>query len=322
MLFFLAEKALASPNCFSEIRTAARLNKPILVIRLDESVPDDAWRELLTGRPEVPRLDTAGERAEAVLSTGFVGKRFRHGWTESVPWRAVGLAASLLLFLAAAAALAALATGRWSPLPRETALPDVPEATPAPTPVPVLALGEAEKYFAVSFPDPQQESAARKALGMAEGEIQRWNLAEIKTLVFCGNMVLKNTDAVRFDKDGTCRVNGAPVSRGKVSDLRLMADMAGLEELSLICQPLTELSGLNGLVRLRELSLAGSAVSDLSSLGTLPGLESLHLEHSAVRDLRPLRNLPALKTVTVSLDMLPLQWEETKPFMVVLVNEA
>ena len=34
VVFFLHEKALASPNCFSEIRTAARLKKPMLAVRM------------------------------------------------------------------------------------------------------------------------------------------------------------------------------------------------------------------------------------------------------------------------------------------------
>ena len=134
-------------------------------------------------------------------------------------------------------------------------------------------------------------------------------------------MSLKNVEGVAFSPDGSCRVNGAPVVQGQISDLSLLSDMVSLERLALICQPLGDLSRLNGHTLLRELSLAGSTVEDLSALRELPSLETLHLEHTAVRDLRPLESLPGLKTVTVSRDMLPLRGSEGKGFAVILLNE-
>ncbi|MBO5556590.1 MAG: toll/interleukin-1 receptor domain-containing protein, partial [Oscillospiraceae bacterium] len=47
VLFFQSAEALRSPNCLSEIRTARRLNKPIQVVRLDDSAADAAWRDCL-----------------------------------------------------------------------------------------------------------------------------------------------------------------------------------------------------------------------------------------------------------------------------------
>ena len=321
VLFFLAERALASPNCFSEIRTAARLHKPILVIRLDGSEPEGEWRELLRDYDEIPLLPDAVQRAEAILTGGFVGRRFHRRPGEKLPRQAIGLAASILLFLASGAAVGALATGQWSPIPAQeiTVESSAPEQ-PA-TPVPTVSIGEAERFFAVSFPSTQMERAVRSALSIPEGEIQRWNLAEIKELYFCGNMSLKSVEGVAFSSDGSCRVNGAPVVQGQISDLSLLSDMVSLERLALICQPLGDLSRLNGHTLLRELSLAGSTVEDLSALRELPSLETLHLEHTAVRDLRPLESLPGLKTVTVSRDMLPLRWSEGKGFAVILLNE-
>ena len=152
--------------------------------------------------------------------------------------------------------------------------------------------------------------------------IYRWQIAEIPELYFCGNLTVDGKAAVSFDADGTCRVNGAPVIRGQVSDLRLIESMVRLEQLALICQPLDDLSGLNGHLLLRELSLAGSGVDDLSTLTELPSLETLHLEYTGVRDLTPLETLPNLKTVTVSREMLPLTWSEEAAFAVVLIRES
>ena len=172
----------------------------------------------------------------------------------------------------------------------------------------------------MQFPDSQQERAVRRALGDTQEEIYRWQLADIRELFFCGNMIAKGLENIRFDPDGTCRVNGAPVIMGQISDLSLLESAVRLEKLALICQPLKDLSSLKGHLLLQELSLAGSTVTDLSGLRELPGLTTLHLEHTQVNDLRPLEALGALKTVTVSQDMLPLHWNDGAGFRVVLVK--
>ena len=325
VLFFLSERAMESPNCYSEMRTAARLGKPILVVRLEETEAEEKWKDLLDGKPEIPLIDNPEARANAILSSGFLPRRFRRSWRENISWRILGLAASLLLLLSAAGAFAALALGFWTPMAPtvpDAIVAETPEPTPAPTPVPVVELGDAERYFAVRFPDSQQERAIRRALNIPEDEIYRWQLAEISNLYFCGNMVTDSLKNVSFDKEGTCRVNGAPVITGQVSDLSLLENAVRLEHLALICQPLEKLSPLSGHLLLRELSLAGSSASNLRELQELPSLETLHLEHTDIRDLTPLEVLPALRIVTVSRDMLPLRWDDSAVFTVRLIPET
>ena len=326
VLFFLSETALASPNCLSEIRTAARLHKPILVLRLEDAEPGPEWDVLPPREKHLTAAETAEENAALILNSGFLTRRFHHRWTERIPWRVLGLAASLLFFLAAAGAFAALATGKWTPFPAPeapvpTPTPTAAAPTPPPTPVSVVDLGGNERFFAVSFPDSQQERAVRDALQMREGEIQAWNLAELPSLFFCGNMVRKNLNGVSFREDGSCLVNSAPVIQGRVKDLSLVKNMLRLEELALICQPVSDLSDLDGLPLLKDLNLAGSPAVRLESLGDLSALTAIHLEHTDVRDLTPLEALPALKTVTVSRDMLPLKWSPDARFEVILVRD-
>ena len=322
VIYFLSRRAMESPNCFSEIRTAVRQGKPILVVRLEDAEKDACWRELLDGKQEIPILDSAQARAEAILHSGFVPRRFHRSWTEKVRWQALGFAASLLFFLTAAAGLGALGTGRWTPVRMPDVAAEEPAPTAAPTAPPVVQIGEAERFFAVSFPDSLQERAVRRALGIRTGEIYRWQLAEIPELYLCGNVTADSLDVVCFDADGVCRVNGAPAGNGPVSDLSLLSSAVSLEKLALICQPLGSLDGLNGHVLLRELSLAGSTVDDLSGLTNLPSLEILHLEHTPVRDLTPLAAIPGLKTVTVSRDMLPLTWSDRAGFRVTLIIDS
>ncbi len=322
VLFFLHERSLRSPNCFSEIRTAARLKKPLLVVRLDSSPIPAEWAELLDEAPTVELQPDAAARAEAIRRSGFVPRRLRHSWGEKIPWRALGLAASLALFLASAALFGAAASGRFQPLP--TAVPPAVTQTPAPSPTPVPelpeALAAAESFFPVSFPDTRQETAIRRALGRAEGEISRGELAGIHSLHLAGNLILSDPGVLRFEADGSARANGAPVSLGKVTDLSLLPYMTRLEALTLACQPLQSLTPIAGHVLLRQLDLAGSTVTELGALTELPSLETLRLEHTGVKDLTALEALPALQRVTVSRDMLPLIWSKDAAFDVILVQ--
>ena len=323
VFFFVSKRSLESPNCYSEMKTAARLKKNILVIMLEDVPFEERWEEILAGATKIPLLGTSEERADAILELGFLTKRFHYSFTEKIPWRTIGLVASVLMFAAAAGVLFALVTGRWNPVPETEIVVETAAPTPVPTPspVPVVEIGEAEKYFAaVSFPDSQQERAVRMALGIQSDEINRWQLSEIEELHFCGNMVTEDLENVAFDPDGTCRVNGAPVITGQVLDYSLFSDMTQLKTLSLICQPAGDLSGLNGLVLLRTLNLSGSEITDLGKLNDLPSLEVINLEHTNVSDLTALEKLPNLKTVTVSRDMLPLTWSDNAGFDVILVD--
>lgn len=321
VLFFLSHRAMESQNCYSEMRTAVRMGKDILVIRLEDEQPDERWQELLREKPVVPLLDTAEERADAILRSGFLPRRYHCSLLEGVSWQAVALAASLLFFLAAAGALGALASGKWNPMPAPEITQELPSESSAPvTPPPVVDLGEAERFFAISFPDKQTERGVRRALGIPDEAIYRWQLAQITQLHFCGNMVTDGLENVGFDEKGACRVNGAQVIMGQVSDLSLLESAAYLEKLSLVCQPLGSLSAISGHVLLRELSLAGSTVKDIGSLKELPSLEILHLEHTQLRDLSSLEAFPNLRTVTVSRDMLPLSWNDKAGFRVILVD--
>lgn len=316
---FLSEHFLQSQNCFSEIRAAVNLKKKILILYLEDVEPDARWKPLLEGCPVIPVLDSAQERARAILATPFARRRYRHTWRERIPWRKLGFAASLLLFLASSAAFYALVTGLWS-FGQPTQLPEqVREETELPPPA-VVDMGAAQQFFAVKFPDSQQEKAIRDLLGKPEENILSEELAGISQLYFCGNMVLKRTEGIAFDEEGNCRVNGARVLEGSVKDLQLIGKLAYLEQLALICQPVSDVSGLEELVLLRELNLAGTKVTSLEGLGEMPSLEVLHLEHTAIRDLGPLEGLPRLRTVTVSADMLPLTWGDEAGFEVVLAQ--
>ena len=323
VLFFLSKSALASPNCFSEVKTALELNKRVLVMPLEEAERSAAWQALLD---RCVFLDASGDeqqRAETILASGTIRREFFRRPLEGFRWDRLGLAASLLLFALTIGAVYGVLTG-LIPLPwAESAPPEsTPQqaiATPVPTPAPSMDLTQWESMFPVSFPDTQQEKAIRSALGNYDEDVLLRDLPEVTALYFCGNMNLKSLKGVGFDAEGNATVNGAKVVEGKVSDLSVIGRMPYLEGLALIRQPVSSLGSLSALTNLRELSIAATAVEDLSALGAQPSLETLHLEHSAVRDLTALGAMRALRTVTVSADMLPLRWSDSAAFDVVLV---
>lgn len=319
VICFLSQHFLNSQNCFSEIQAAVHLKKPILILYLEDCIPDARWKPLLEGRQTISLLDSAEARAKAILASSFVRRRYRHTWRERIPWKRIAFAVSLLLFLGSAAAFFALVTGRLAVQELIAPVEQIQEKTQEAPPV-VVDMGAAQQLFAVKFPDTQQEQAIRTTLGKDAENILSEELAGIQELYFCGNMVLKQTKGIEFDDGGNCRVNGARVLEGSVRDLSLIGKLVYLENLALICQPVSDVTQLQNLVLLRELNLAGTAVTSVEGLGEMPSLEVLHLEHTSVKDLGSLDQLPRLKTVTVSRDMLPLTWNKDARFEVVLTK--
>ena len=291
VICFVSDHFLKSHNCFSEVRAAVQLRKPILVVFLDDSVPDGEWKELLQGCRTIPVLTDTKTCARAILDSRFLKRKYHYTLREKIRWDFLGFAASLLLFAASAVVFGGFIAGYWS-VPQPAEEPEKPIVQEENKPPVIVDLGDAKKYFSVKFPDSQQEQAIRDQLGKPNEQIMPEDLVQIKELYFCGNMIINGHKGIYFDEEGNCRVNGAKVLQGSVSKLDL--------------------------VLLRELYLEGSSVSTVDGLQDMPSLELLRLEHTSVSDLRPLEQLPRLKTVVVSRDMLPLKWNKDAQFDVVL----
>ena len=93
VLFFLSRTALESPNCLSEITTAARQKKTILLLPLEE-IPESgmssAWQDCLREAVRIAPDDLASGRTENILRApqmtelGFTMEKIRQGpftWT-------------------------------------------------------------------------------------------------------------------------------------------------------------------------------------------------------------------------------------------------
>ena len=152
VLFFLSRTALASPNCLSEISTAAKQEKTILMVRLEEIPSEDMdprWQSCLK---RAVLIDPAAEdsvRAEHILNSPLLTDEFlgtaedfqntgAGGGRGSIAGTIAMIIAGLLLFIALSG-VTALSTGiivlRETPSPTPTATP-TPVPTPTPTPEP------------------------------------------------------------------------------------------------------------------------------------------------------------------------------------------
>lgn len=346
VLFFVSERALESPNCFSEMSTADRAGKPIYWVSLEKTENKEKWDPILKKDYEISNADNAEERADNILKSGLVTRRFRTNVFKKIPWRIIGLAVSVLFFAVAVAALWAITKGRWKPFSKteepvelisdnklvDTADETITDAVTEPTAIPYS--GERndpgkdiddslKKFYMVDFKGSVvMKDAVRRALDIpAVDDIYTWDLSNITELYCFGDSLPKGFDKIVFDADGNAIMDGQKIKMGDIKDLSLLKNMPNLQKLSLAYQPIDNLYALDGLELLNELSIAGCPVDDFGRLKNLPSLEILHIEHTQIKDLTKLKNFPELKTVTVSRDMLPLKWDEDARFEVVLLNE-
>lgn len=82
-------------------------------------------------------------------------------------------------------------------------------------------------------------------------------------------------------------------------DLPPLAELSGLENLSLADNEISDLSALSGLVRLGSLQLSNNRIRDLTPLQNLSALKTLYLDGNPLEDLSPLYSLTQLRTLSL-----------------------
>ena len=331
VLFFRSKTALASHNCLSEIKTAIEHGHPLLIVPMDDAPVDAQWLALLQHGTTLALPPEAGDEAilSGVLQWKVLNRSFCRKRSDGIRLDRIGLAAAILLLLTASAALYGILSGRIDPFHKEvkqSARPTVgltptPTSTETPAPSPTPDMSGYQNLIPVNFGKSRKlEEAVRSAIGRSEGEIYQQDLNGVTELLICGHMAHTDPSGVRFDPDGVCRVGNGKLIEGDVRKLDSIGDMPFLKRLALIRQPIEDLSPLNGLVVLEELWLSGNDIDSIDALTDLPQLHTLHLEHTAVRDLSALSALPALRTVTVSVDMLPIHFDSDAAYRVRIVR--
>ena len=144
VLFFLSKTALASPNCLSEIATAAKQGKTILLMKL-EDIPETEyspkWKAALQSAVLIEPSDKAEERTEHILNCPLLTEEFLGteedfreiggGGGKRTILATVAMVIATLLLVTALGVVAGLSTGYIKVF--ETPSP-TPTDTPAPLP--------------------------------------------------------------------------------------------------------------------------------------------------------------------------------------------
>ena len=125
-----------------------------------------------------------------------------------------------------------------------------------------------------------------------------------EALYCCGNTFVTARSAIDYQK-GAFLVGNTAVSRGDISDLKAVATLTNLVELSLCYESITDVSALSALSKLTYLDLSGNDVTDISQISKLSQLATLNVSHTSVTDLTPVLSMMGLKRLYISYDMVP-----------------
>ena len=112
-----------------------------------------------------------------------------------------------------------------------------------------------------------------------------------------------------YDPDTDARTKIEP---GSITDLSILADLTGLRELELICEPLESLDGIQNLGSLESLQLEFCPnLTDGSAAFALQDLWGLHFNRCPIESIQGVQNLPRLKFLNIAgsqvTDLSPLQ---------------
>ena len=87
------------------------------------------------------------------------------------------------------------------------------------------------------------------------------------------------------------------IKGGKIRDLKPLAGLTDLEYLDLSNNEIADLAPLANLTKLKTLQLSNNQIKDVSPLASLLALEILHLDGNQISDVKPLAAMKALATV-------------------------
>lgn len=179
------------------------------------------------------------------------------------------------------------------------------DGTPTDTPIPADVQPESDEgaqapSFPVQFEDPAFERATRKVIGKPEGEILSTDLSGITEIVIWGEEVILDPSIIVFCNGDWFTVNGQKYTeRGQIQTLQDVRLFPNLIKLSVNFQPLSDISGLDGLMNLTELELVADQISDIGALEDLIKLEELSLSNNQISDISALAGLVKLKNLSL-----------------------
>ena len=152
---------------------------------------------------------------------------------------------------------------------------------------------------AIVFTSPLLEQAVREAVDKTDGEpVYEKDLIRITRIYICGETVFHSaTEHIQYPYAHT--IQGENPGRGDISDISLLAKMPNLHYLVLDHQQIYDISPLADL-QLVSLSLIGNPVLDISPLSGQENLTDLYISETDVISLEALRRCSILSFLDCS----------------------
>lgn len=111
-----------------------------------------------------------------------------------------------------------------------------------------------------------------------------------------------NTTSINYLGPDTGEIIGGKVR--PIVDLRPIAGLTNIKEITLHHTQVKDLSPLAGLINLKRLMITNSYITDLSPLSGLSNLEHLDLNKNQIVDLSPLSGLSKLKNLNLTFNQI------------------
>ena len=147
------------------------------------------------------------------------------------------------------------------------------------------AIRDAEPYV---FASSTIEAEVCRQLGQEPGQVTRGDLAQIETLLLCGNQSFDRRERLTATGSYVALDGVQVIEAGAVDTLEDLAQMPNLRVLALACQNISDLTPLAQCTGLVQLCLANNAVTDLSPLAACGELQELTVSGNPVSDFSPL----------------------------------
>ena len=321
VLFFLSRTALDSPNCLSEITTAAKQGKPILLMKL-EDIPEEAypakWQACLRNAKEIRYAPTPEERAALILecpliTDDFLGTKEEFADTgggrgRRSPAATIAMIIASVLLIAALSGVAGLGTGLIrvfvTPSPEPTATPEstptpVVTDTPSPTPTPEPTPEPTETPTPSISPEPDTNYK------QSEGERNR-NIEFTEALKQEERAVRRILDAQediqyrQLEEIEEIYFVGT-MTPGTLKGVEIAADgTVTVNGPAVKTGSVSSLDLISLMPSLRKLALINQPVKDISGLSGITRLREVNLACSGVSSVSGLTNLPSLYSLNLA----------------------
>ena len=147
------------------------------------------------------------------------------------------------------------------------------------------AIRDAEPYV---FASSTIEAEVCRQLDQESGQVTRGDLAQIETLLLCGNQSFDRWERLTATGSYVALDGVQVIEAGAVDTLEDLAQMPNLRVLALASQNISDLTPLAQCTGLVQLCLANNAITDLSPLAACGELQELTVSGNPVSDFSPL----------------------------------